>query len=267
MRRVLPAALLAACLLTGCNSGGTSAWPGVGATDDAVDQGDWTILLCTLRDPALHVQHAEVYRKRLTEALGWKGVFTINKGGHSEVYWGRYANPEAAQKNFKAARAHTTRADTKPFGAAMIVPLPGQDYGPRAWNLKYVQGEYTLLVATFQDDPERNYLGRKKKAVDYCRRLRKAGYQAYFEHRPSASLVTIGAFGRNSIRISKTPEGKKLEVLDPKIKALQRDFPNLQVNGNTVSKIAYDRQTGQRIRFLEKTYLTAIRRDGDSRGS
>ena len=260
MKRTILAGLLAAALL-GCDSGRTLSWPGRGD-----EQGDWTILLCRLDDPMRHVDHASTYKQRLAEDLGWKGVFTINKGGHSEVYWGRYASPKHARADFKIARAHTTRAGTRPFAAARVVALPGRDIGPAKWNLKNVKAPYTLLVATFQDDPERNYRGRRKFAVGYCRRLREGGYDAYFHHRPSLSLVTIGAFGGDSIRVIDTPAGKKLEMLDAKIKILQRDFPNLQVNGNTVSKVVYQQGTGKRIALTEKTYLIPVQPDEGSNG-
>ena len=222
-------------------------------------EGDtYSILLAVLSNPVNHVRDADYYKRVLTEKLGWKDVFVVHKEGYSTVFWGHYRTWKEAQPNLRIAKAYRAANGSAVFAKAIIVPLPGKDIGPNEWNLKNVNASYSLLVAVFRDDPKRNYFGRKRFAVQYCRRLRKAGYEAYFYHSPVASHVTIGAFGPESISIKEGPKGKILEIKDPRIKALQHDFPYLAVNGAGMNEIVYDPKTRKEIRIPVKTYLIRI---------
>ncbi len=257
MRRLLRVILLAAPALAGCGPGAAARQSGQG---NFAEDGDWTILLCTLRDPIRHVQLAATYKKRLSEELGWRGVYVIDKAGHSEVYWGRYSSPDRAQRNLKIVKAHATQTGVRPFDGAIIMPVPGKPFGPPEWDLTRASGEYTLLVAVFQDDPEHSYVGRQKFAVDYCTRLRKGGYDGYYYHGPSASHVTIGTFGPQDVRIRTGPRGEELEILNPRIAQLQRDFPMLAINGTGVNDLAWEPETRKMVRIPKKTYLIRIPR-------
>ena len=253
-------ALVAALGLAGCdpapfgNPFGGASGGGSAGSDDA----GYTILLYVLNDPATHVRDADRYQKALSGTVGWKGVFAVHKAGHSELFWGRYRSPTKAGKDLQTAKAYRTKDGLPLFAKAMIVPLPGKDIGPSQWDLKNVQADYSLLVATFRDDPERNYVGRQRFAIEYCRRLRKHGYESYFYHGKVISHVTIGAFGKGSVRLVKTPTGQKPQVLDLRVKAIQKDFPMLAVNGTGVNDILRDPRTGKMIRIPRKTYLIRV---------
>jgi hypothetical protein len=259
MKGLLLTVLAGLTALAGCqdDSGRILPKSPAGAGDP---EGEWSILLLAVQDPLQHVQLATDYKRLLEDRLGWKGLFVIHKGGHSELYWGRYRTSKDAQPNLRIAKAHTTEAGTKPFAQAIVMPLPGADVGPQEYNLKNAPGAYTLLVAVFQDDPERNYLGRKQRAVDYCQRLRKGNYEAYFYHKATGSQVTIGSFGPSAINIRKDPKGDELEILDPRIRQLQQDFPELAVNGSGVNDLAWDTQAQKMVRIPKKTYLIRIPR-------
>ena len=260
--------LLVALASVGCNgSSPFSSRPHTLAPEARTIQEDhYSILLSVHKDPAGHVQNANYYKKVLTEKVRWRGVFVIHKGGHSEVFWGRYRTPKAAEANLKTAKKYRTANGIALFAKAIVVPLPGKDTGPAKWNLNNV-GEsayYSLLVAVFRNDPQRNYVGRRRFAVDYCRQLRKGGYEAYFHHGPAVSHVTIGAFGSKAVTISKGPRGETMKINDPAIKPLQKDFEFLALNGRSVDEVVRDRRTGKQIRLArKKTYL--IRVPGKSR--
>lgn len=222
-----------------------------------------TILLCVMRDLESHVRDADYYQKVLTEKLGWKDVFVLHKAGLSEVFWGRYAARELAEKNLRIAKAYRAQNGQTIFGAALIVPMPGKDTGPPEWNLRNAKGAYTLLIAIFQDDPERNYTGRRQKAVDYCKLLRDKGCEGYYYHEPTASHVTIGAFPQNSMTIERLPDGReKMIVNDARITALQTDFPHMAFNGSGINEMGFD-EAGRPVRMPKTTYLTAIPKDKD----
>ncbi|KKL18803.1 hypothetical protein LCGC14_2471870, partial [marine sediment metagenome] len=274
MRRVILTVLAGAMILGGCDgnlfarrgSGKPTAasqrpaadGAGTGNTQSAEDL--YTVLMIVMTDPGTHGADAQRYRRILTEKLAWKGLFVISKGGHSELYWGRYRTSAAAQKTLAKAKAYRTQNGMALFSRAMVVPLPGKDIGPEQWKLRNAAGEYSLLVAVFKDDQERNYIGRRRFAVEYCRRLRANRYQGYYLHGTVVSHVTIGAFGAKSFRRRKGPGGPEIEILDPQLKKLRKDFPQLAVNGSGVNVI-YPTSTGKRVRVPRKTYLIRIPKD------
>ena len=272
---VLGAALVG-CDMMNQDSAGSAGMGGSGLglaapaakPDESADQ-PYSILLCMFTDPERHIQDAEYYQQSLTNNLKWKGVFVVNKAGVSELFWGRYGSPAAAQANLRIAKAHRTQTGTQPFSQAFVVPLPGKDIGPAAWNLRNAKGLYTLLLATFQDDPSRNYVGRKKFALDYCKRLRDGGYEAYFYHGPVISLVTVGLYGADAVsHQSGNGPGGGIEsylLTDPKVKALQRDFPYLAINGNTESQVSRNAK-GNTVSTPKKTALIQIPREESAAG-
>jgi len=260
-RRILMAMLIAAAG-GGCNGSGTNLADGGRAPDDPTAR--HTILLRIFREPTTHVQDAERFRRVLTERVGWRGLFTVNKAGHSLLFRGRYRTVEEAQGDLRAAKDYRTQNGLAIF-TPMVVPLPGEDIGPPKWNLKGAGGTYTLLLAIFQDDPDHDYFRRRADAVDHCTRLRKAGYEAYYRHDPGASIVTIGAFGLKVYRIEPGPP-RRAVVTDPKVKALQRDFPDLALNGQAVIDVIYDTKTKKKVRVKKRTYLIRIHSTKSSHG-
>ncbi len=233
--------------------GAPAASPAGNADNDA-----YTILLASMNNPATHIQDAQLYQQRLTQGLGWKGVFVLDKAGTSEVCWGKYRTVEDADPNLRIAKNHRTQTGTKPFAQAIIVPLPGADIGPTEWNLRNVRAPYTLLIATFHDDPAHKYVGRRKFAVDYCRLLRQGNYDAYFYHFPSMSIVTIGTFGPEAVR----GKGDQAQIISPRVLAIQHDFPLLAVNGNGENNVGHD-ANGKTILVPLKTALISVPHEND----
>ena len=273
MKRLITLTLLASLASVGCKwtetwtGTGTDSSPGLRTAEHETSQEDhYSILLSVHNDPVNHIQEADYYKKALTEKLLWRDVFVIHKAGHSEVFRGQYRSLKDAEANLKTAKEYRAANGVAIFAKAIVVPLPGKDIGPAEWNLSSAaeSAYYSLLVALFRDDPENNYIGRRRFAVDYCRQLRKGGYEAYFYHAPAVSHVTIGAFGEKAVTIRKGPRGETLEINDPAIKSLQKDFEFLALNGMSIDEVIRDRQTGKQIRMARKnTYL--IRVPGKSR--
>jgi len=261
MKRLILTAILAAAA-GGCNGTGTSVSAGGRAPDDPTAR--HTIFLRIFREPTTHVQDAERFRRVLAERVGWRGLFTVNKDGHSLLFRGRYRTVEEAQRDLQAAKDYRTQNGLVIF-TPMVVPLPGQDVGPPKWNLKGTEGTYTLLLAIFQDDPDHDYFTRRQDAVDHCTRLRKAGYEAYYRHDPGASIVTVGTFGPEVYRIEPGPP-RRAVITDPKVQALQRDFPDLALNGQAVIDVVYDPKTKKKARVKKRTYLIRIHSTKSSHG-
>jgi hypothetical protein len=153
-----------------------------------------------------------------------------------------------------------------------VLPLPTADFGPPEWNLRNCRGVATLLVAMFQDVPEKNYYTRQRDAVNYCKRLRQNGYEAWYSHGPLFSNVTIGSFGADVVRVyvkrnlrggaghDKEPDYEEVmqvtEPLPAPVRAIQNDFPHLAINGEGVKDIIRDPRTNQVVTSNpRKTYL------------
>ncbi len=266
-KALIACVLVAAGALAGCNRSLLSGSGRDGRTLSG-DEDCQTILLAYLTDPQNHVQHAEHYRRVLTEKLGWKGLFVINKAGQSELYWGRYASVEQARKNLQTAKAHRTKTGIQPFPMAMVVTLPGKDIGPPEWNLRTCSAAYTLLVAVFTNDPARNYIGRRKFAVDYCQQLRKGGYEAYFYHAPVVSHVTIGAFGESAVEFKKGETVERAVIRDPRIFELQKPgvFPHLAINGSGENELGWDSKAKRWVRIPKRTRVMRVPRGESADG-
>ncbi len=257
MRKYLLISILSALIVAGCDSDPltypTPSSPGLGASKSYQPTEDtYTVLLRVMSDPATHIHDANRYEESLTEQLGWKGVFVIHKEGRSDVYQGKFRTAKHAARTLKAAKAYRAQNNLPVFARAMIVPLPGKDIGPPEWKLTSAAGTHSMLVAVFRDVPEKNYLGRRRKAVDYCRRLRKNGVEGYFWHGDVSSHVTIGSFTSRAVRRQRT---------DPRVLQIQRDFPMLAINGLGENVITRDLRTGKIIRTPRRARLVKIPRD------
>ncbi len=271
MRRLTVAGVLACLAAGGCNgspSTGPRLW-GLGRAASAggrsgqveAEEAEFTILLCVLNDPLRHAEHAATYKKNLQEREGWKGLFVVNQAGHSALYWGQYATADAAQDNLAKAKAYIPPNPQAGaiFAQALVVPLPGGDLGPPEWDLRKAEGAYTLLVAVFKNLPEKKYMRRRERAVEFCTKLRQAGYEAYWHHGRGVSNVTVGTFGPDSVRPKQTPTGAQLDILDPEIQTLQARFPHLLLNGNSVTYLTRDPRTDEVIgRETRRTHLVRI---------
>lgn len=264
------AAAVAAALASGCEdmqvnwtnpfartTSAPSSQPAAGFGEAESEGTSYSVLLKQFSDPEAHIQDANYYQKRLSEGLGWRGLFVVHRGGYSLLFWGQFRTVEAAQGNLRKARAYRAQDGSAPFPTAIIVPAPGKDIGPPEWNLKKVKGAYTLLVAIFRDEPERKYFGRKKFAVDYCKRLRAGGYEAYYYHGAAISHVTIGAFPESAVTVRPTDSGQEVKFNDPRIPPLQRDFPLMAINGGGVNEIVRGAD-GKTISVPQKTQLIRI---------
>lgn len=231
---------LFACLLAGCDTKSMSF--GKKEPDFKPEYTEYTILLARYKGPA-HVRLASGAKREL-KSQGWKDVFVVHEHEFSAVYSGHYDETRQASRDLKKAKNFTLANGRKPFDKAIVVSVPGtHDKGPEKWNFKNAVGRYSLLVAIFYDVPQQNYFGRRLRAVELCKKLRKQGEEAYFYHGPNKSGVTIGTFGPNAIKTQvmkvKHPEtGQYFEqdrkyINDPRLRALRNKYPELLICGNT----------------------------------
>lgn len=269
--------LLLAGLLAGCNPFGMAPPDRSPDSDDAPAAigpgegfdtgGNVTILLLALRGED-HVEAANFHLNRAREFTGWDNLFVINKEDYSGLYWGRYASREAAEPNLKRAKEYVTPIGRRVYQRAIILPLPGKDVGPEKYNLLNARGAYSVLVAVFQDLPDRDYFGRKKRAVELCTKLRAQGKEAYFYHDTVRSGVTLGTFPADAVqtrrvrrRHPKTGDTFFQDVkyvADPRMKELMKQYPELLYCGNTEIRTIIDPETGKRVRKTQGSMPVSI---------
>ncbi|MCE5277628.1 MAG: hypothetical protein ABFD92_01870 [Planctomycetaceae bacterium] len=260
MMIVLAGGVIALC---GCEPRSMS-WQGERLAPKPKDADEVTIVLGAVRG-AEHSRQAAQWRDEIERETGWKNVFVVDQEGFSQMCWSKYPSIEAARSDLKKAKEYVRSDGTntwKPFISAAIQVLPGKPVGPPEWDLTQQKDlyVYTVEVGVFYDMPERTiegtnqkYVGRKQFAVDFCKELRDAGFEAYYFHGPSQSSVTVGLFPRTSMQETPVDQGDGvkrppvLTIIDERIrKILTTDrFKYLCVNGRQELVLAKDRNTGQ----------------------
>lgn len=212
------------CMILLCAAGGCSN--ALGLAED-----EYSILLYTAQGTR-HAQTAQYYKEQTETNTSWKGLYIVHKENESDLYWGKYPNPQAAQDDLRIARTfkYNSRAI---YPMAMVVPLAGKSIGPAEYELKNAKGYWTVLVAIFVDDPDNRVVGRKRMtaAVEYCKYLREHGYQAYYHHMSARSQVTVGGFPENAVvmvlkkkyHVQRIQNARMLQIMnteDPPLKYL-----------------------------------------------
>jgi len=244
-------------VLAGCETGGGGDFSFARAGAD--NKGRYTILLYTFIGPR-HVEQSAYYKRSTEKMAGWKGLYVVHEDNLSKLFWGKYRSFEAAQPHLKRAHQFQTKARVKVYAGALVVAVPGEDVGPAEWNLRGAEGAYSVVVAVFFDVPKEGYAGRKKFAADYCRRLRKNGYEAYYFHGANRSAVSIGAFGAECVKQVRHGDHAEIIPNDPRIKKIMADFPRLAVNGSGKAVSIFNPNTRQYDTVIQKTYLVKIPR-------
>ena len=249
--------VLCGTVLVGCPAGG-GGWGGGGE-----EGGGYTILLTALTSPN-HNADARYYRDAM-ERSGWSDLTVVHKDRHSELFWGNYETMAAGQQDLRRARAHKDKRGGLPFRNARLLPMPGKDVGPPEWKLTRAEGTFTVVVCFYRDVPEKDYVGRRRRAIERCKDLRGEGHEAYYHHGPVKSYVTVGTFGEDAVQTVKTESTVRTVIADDRIKKVIRDFPALGDNGNQVITLVVPKPTpGQkqpwRKRVVARSYPVKIPR-------
>lgn len=199
----------------------------------------WTILALELQGPTSGPDaHRFAETLKNTPGIRADEVFVEEGVGHARLYYGTYSWPEA-KKGGRTPMPEEMRSDLallKQFGdpatgkyflRAMPVRMPTPDVGNPEWALSRANGLYTLQVGVFE--PAGDFAEYKEAASEFCKLLREKGYEAYYHHTDAASMVTVGAFGKDAI--IEPPAGAKgpgpgsvpIPVYHPRIIAMQKE--------------------------------------------
>jgi hypothetical protein len=151
--------------------------------------------------------------------------------GAARLYYGTYyrrtdpktgkrSMPRRLREDLALIRELGDGAGSPVFVRAMPVPLPLPDVGNPAWALKTVRATYSLQVAAFV--PTDDFWEYKRAAAEFCALLRERGYEAYYHHGESGSVVTVGSFGPDAV-ITKIEDGTWQTFYSSEVRALQRE--------------------------------------------
>ncbi len=190
----------------------------------------WTILGLELQGP-YRVQQVEQLADTLkrTPEIRAADVWVMDgSDGFARLYYGKYfrrTDPETGRRTMSAQLRKdldllkqlgdtTGRAY---FLQAMPVRMPTPDVGDPEWSLAHVNATYSLQVAVFE--PTDDFWDHKRAAVEFCRILRKKGYEAYYYHGSASSMVTVGAFGPDAVIV----ESPMRTLYSAEVRALQRN--------------------------------------------
>lgn len=208
------AALISIALpgIGGCASGGRTV--GSSGSPFGKKKAGWTIRCIELSGPAAPTQIAQLAETlKRTQGIRAAQVYTFTDAEKTGLYYGRYhrkTNPKTGRRNMPAAM----RSDLnlikqlgdgrghRFFLGALPARVPTRDVGNPAWNLKNVEGTYSLQVAAFE--PTDEFFDFKQAAADYCSYLRGKGFEAYYDHSEGSSVVTVGIFGSDAFAIKPT---------------------------------------------------------------
>ncbi len=237
--------------LTGCQNGFAFGGLGVRSSDA------YGIMIYSFSGPG-HQGQAENQLATAEQVTGWKGLHVISSEKSSRVVWGKFPSVKSAQRDLSKAKTLVLGNGQRPFGAAVIIPLPSPDVGPPEWKLKGAPGNFTVMVAVFYNVPEDNYVGRKKFAVMYCEQLRKEGELAFYHHGTVRSIVTVGLLGKSAVRSYMDGPVQRTVINDPKAVAIMKRYPLLAINGREERIRSFNPETGKFKSVPQKTRLIGV---------
>lgn len=172
----------------------------------------WAILCLELTGRTRHAdieQFAETLKR--TPGIRPGEIFIHDESdGFSRLYYGKYYRkadaktgkrliPADMRKDLDLLRELAGPKGERYFLQSLPVRMPQGDVGNPEWALARANGVYTLQVAAFE--PTDDFAEFKQAAADYCEVLRKKGYQAYYHHTPTLSMVTVGSFGEEVLYV------------------------------------------------------------------
>jgi hypothetical protein len=256
----------------------------------------WTILCAEINGQG-HIERARKLKQDLAATTGMRDWHLLHQDASSLLYYGYYKNygdPKAKSDRAKI-EAITDGTGRRPFTRSLLTPLESADPdGPAEWNLVNAKGFWTLQIAVYKDSPE-----RKQYAVDAVRAARQQGVEAYYYHGESMSLVCVGSWPREAVRVAEenagpgdqgeikvvlpplTPDqkapdlregGRKVhveagrnEVIDPTLTAAMQTYKTMAINGQAYLTRRKDPKTGKIIEVADESFPVKIPREQPTR--
>jgi len=238
---------------------GCSVQPSVssGQSSPAGPSGQWRIVVKRVFGP----NHKTVARNAYESLKAVKGLLARRLAVQHDpnvsiITYGRYGGVKdrQARKDLALIKSLSLPGGGYPFLAAHLEPIPTPDPPVKsAWLLKNAPGVWTLHIATF-DQPA----SRKQDAVDLVKTLRSKRQEAYVQHLPTYSIVTVGAFPETAVQqtVRRAITGG-VKPKDPKLIKLREQYPYLLINGQ-YARYKTKSKSGKKISHRLKSRLIRI---------
>lgn len=250
------------------SSAGSTGWFGKSKPDGEA----WTIE-CAIYKTDEHTQVADELANALKNVKDLKSesVRVEHKDDKSIIFYGEYAlrrDPRTdnvvfsgeINNDLRFIRSLSPVAGQFPFLAARPVPkVQTETTAPPEWDLRNSKAVYTLQVGVTYNTATFNE--RVLAAVEWAKDLRSRGYEAYYYHDVSRSIVTIGAF--DSSAVTTGPDGRpqySQAVRD--LRAIEEFSLNLE-NGMKTFTVQPDGTKVPNQSFLVKIPKNATRSSGE----
>lgn len=248
----------------GCENGGRTQGVFGGSNAAAPPQDIWAVRCLSIAGSdrmRLISGYAELLKK--VSGLDPQLVQVFHEENDSRLYYGRYKrsaglpgqddrftpDPRADIDLIRTLSLERNGEPMWPFRLATIEPLPTSRSQHPEWQLRNATGYWSMHVGVFYDTGEMRQ--RREAAEEYCALLRKQGYEAYFDHGPVNSSVTVGAFPKEAIQdvreidpLTGIPRFVN-RIVDPQMLKLQDEFGFSLENGHKIYEIERDPRTGK----------------------
>lgn len=239
-----------------------------GSTVDSVrvptssGQKGWTIVLLSVDDAA----KAENMLAQVRTTGRLPDAFKMERNGRQVVAVGSYDDPAQRVAQIELQRVRGIEVDgVKPYEHAFLAPPSGDlsrgsipEYDLRNARQQYgKKAVYTLQVAVYarEDDqkPTESDLTQFRAAAEKAAMgLRQGGELAFYYHGPNRSMVTVGIFGEEDVKVARgvTTESARLQL------ARDRHPLNLR-NGSTIVEHVRT-STGGTVRRDQASFLVKV---------
>ncbi|KAA0213391.1 MAG: SPOR domain-containing protein [Leptolyngbya sp. PLA3] len=225
-------------------------------------QKGWTIVLLALDD----VAQAENMLAQVRTTGRLPDAFMMERNGRHVIAVGSYDDPAQRIAQVELQRVRTIEIDgQKPYEHSFLAPPSGElargsipEYDLRNARRQYGdKAVYSLQVAVYgrEDDqkPTETDLTQFRAAAEKAATgLRQEGELAFYYHGPNRSMVTIGIFGEDDVKVDRgvTTESARLQL------ARDRHPLNL-LNGRTIVEQVRT-STGGKVPRNQASFLVKV---------
>lgn len=247
----------------GCGAGlvvlGISLFHGCSRMEGQSGEGmGWHIVVKRALGPQRDQWAGMVYESlKQVKGLDPQKVKRYHTADTSVVTYGQYVDLDDpdAQKDLRFIKSLLNpEQGIKPFLDAHLEPISEPDPPIQPdWVITTTKGYWTLQIGQFYGEK------RKRAAVEVVNQLRGEGVPAYIYHGPVKSLVMIGSYPQDAVKVPKGREiSQVIKPVEPDLQKWKSKYPYLIVNtGYAKYK---DSRGGQRL----ESQIVKIPRPGAS---
>ncbi|MFA5863460.1 MAG: hypothetical protein WC975_02100 [Phycisphaerae bacterium] len=166
---------------------------------------------------------------RRVQGINAQNVRINNFSDYTEIVYGQYSTLDDlnAKKDLQFIKSLVVQDQgVPPFYDAHLEQIsePDPPIQPE-WVITRTKGYWTLQIAQFYGEK------RKQAAVELVSELRKEGIPGYVHHGPVKSLVMIGSYPYNAVKMPGNQSiSQDIKPADPDLQKWKADYPYMIIN-------------------------------------